>query len=546
MRRSAAGFLTIFLLLASIAVASAALHVSPDGRRLVDQSGEPFLMVGDTAWSLMVQLTLPEADIYLQNRRDKGFNLVLVNLIEHQFASNAPENAYGVPPFSGAAFATPNESYFAHADQVIATAAQYGIVVLLAPVYLGFGCGSEGWCAEVQAASAADMRQWGRFLGARYRSFDNIVWLIGGDTDPSPVQDKLGEVVAGIHEFDTVHLITTHNQPGSMAVTEWPGEGWLKLNNVYTYDSTLYVDTQDAYQTTPTVPFFLVESAYENERNSTWQELRAQSYWTVLSGGIGHIFGNCPIWHFGYSAGWCGLTDWQTQLDNNGSVNMMYFQRLFRSRHWDRLVPDLGHTVMTAGYGTWGQPNYATTATASDGTSIIAYLPDRRPVTVNSTALSGSSVRAWWYDPGEGTATSVGVFPEGPRTYSPPVDGDWVLVLDDAALDWPAPGEPLGTVAAPAADTSTMLGLEPNDPNPFAGSTTLRYALGRDTHVRIAIYNLAGARVRTLVSAEQSAGKHSVTWDGRTDRGTRASAGVYFCRLQTAYGERSRKLVLAE
>jgi hypothetical protein len=138
------------------------------------------------------------------------------------------------------------------------------------------------------------------------------------------------------------------------------------------------------------------------------------------------------------------------------------------------------------------------------------------------------------------------VYPEGPRTYSPPVDGDWVLVLDDAALDWPAPGEPLGTVAAPAADTSTMLGLEPNDPNPFAGSTTLRYALGRDTHVRIAIYNLAGARVRTLVSAEQSAGKHSVTWDGRTDRGTRASAGVYFCRLQTAYGERSRKLVLAE
>ncbi len=64
------------------------------------------------------------------DRHARGFNTVLVNLIEHKFATNPPRNAYDDVPFlTPGDFSTPNESYFAHADYVIAQAEQRGMLV---------------------------------------------------------------------------------------------------------------------------------------------------------------------------------------------------------------------------------------------------------------------------------------------------------------------------------------------------------------------------------------------------------------------------------
>ena len=56
--------------------------MGPDHRHVVDQSGAPFLIHGDTPWSLISGLTKDEAEQYLENRRQKGFNSIIVNLIE--------------------------------------------------------------------------------------------------------------------------------------------------------------------------------------------------------------------------------------------------------------------------------------------------------------------------------------------------------------------------------------------------------------------------------------------------------------------------------
>src|SRR4051812_47558868 len=66
--------------------ASLPLHVVKGRRDLVGANGVPFLMQGDAAWSLIVQLTREQADGYLQDRANRGFNTVLVNLIEHRFS----------------------------------------------------------------------------------------------------------------------------------------------------------------------------------------------------------------------------------------------------------------------------------------------------------------------------------------------------------------------------------------------------------------------------------------------------------------------------
>jgi hypothetical protein len=403
-------------------------------RYLREQNGRPFFWAGDAAWSLLAQVNLADAQSYIDDRHAKGFNVLMVNLIEHKFAKAAPANAQGDEPFTGASFSTPNEAYFAHVDQVIRYAATRGIVVLLAPLYLGYDCADEGWCQEVKRASTSDLRAWGRFLGNRYKADDNIVWLIGGDADPTPVEDKVREVVLGIRENDTRHLMSAHNAPESFAVQPWPSETWLTVNNVYSYANALYQQDLEAYQQSRLMPFFLAESNYEHEHDATTQTLRRQAYWSLLSGAMGHIFGNCPIWHFGSTTDFCSQRDWKSELDSDGSQSMQHLVRLFTARPWETLVPDMQHSSVTDGYGSWGDDDYVAAARADDGATTLAYLPTRRAVTVDLSRTSGSEAIAFWFNPSSGATTNIGKFPTtGSQTFTPPGAGDWVLVLDDAA-----------------------------------------------------------------------------------------------------------------
>jgi len=87
--------------------------------------------------------------------------------------------------------------------------------------------------------------------------------------------------------------------------------------------------------------------------------------------------------------------------------------------------------------------------------------------------------------------------------------------------------------------------LAQNYPNPFNPGTTITYMLPGPAEVQLEILNVLGARVRVLDSGERTAATHTVTWDGRNDRGEAVSSGVYFCRL-VAGGNmiRTRKLLL--
>jgi hypothetical protein len=421
-------------------------NANPGKYYLTDSNNKPFFWLGDAAWSLIAQLSNEDVCYYLDNRKENGFSVLLVSLIEHKFCSGAPADFYKDLPFTGKPFATPNEKYFKHADFVIKAASQQNLMVLLAPLYLGYGCGDEGWCAEVRAATIDDLYSWGKFLGRRYKNYNNIIWCIGGDTDPSPVREKVLAMVRGIREYDTIALFSAHNRPETMAITPWKEETWLTINNVYSYDSLLYPHFKDAYELKPQMPFYLCESAYENEHQSTPSQLRSQAYQALLCGAMGHIFGNCPVWHFGANKSWCNKTDWKRELENAGSLSMYNFQRLFRSREWYDLIPDFDHEVVTAGFGSWGKKDYVTAAVTGDGVSIIAYLPSSRTVSVNLEKLSCEKVLIWWYDPSAGRAIYSGIYRAGgSKEFTPPSEGDWVLIIDNASSPLPEPGRILET-----------------------------------------------------------------------------------------------------
>jgi len=190
------------------------LHVSSDHASLVTDDGKPFLLHGEAAWSLIAQLDASQVNQYLTDRHNRGVNVVLVNLIEHKFALKAPQNATGVAPFRNKNdFTTTNEAYFAFADNVIDLAANLGMAVLLTPSYLGFEGTDEGWYGEMSQMTTAQCSTYGKFLGQRYVSRHNIIWVWGGDRTPQSGERAEGCMLAirdAIHTAQPTALTTGH------------------------------------------------------------------------------------------------------------------------------------------------------------------------------------------------------------------------------------------------------------------------------------------------------------------------------------------------
>ncbi len=69
-------------------------------------------------------------------------------------------------------------------------------------------------------------------------------------------------------------------------------------------------------------------------------------------------------------------------------------------------------------------------------------------------------------------------------------------------------------------------------PNPTAGDASLRFSLSREGHVRLAVYDAGGRKVRELANGAFPAGPHGLTWDGRDADGRTVSNGLYFIRFE--------------
>lgn len=89
------------------------------------------------------------------------------------------------------------------------------------------------------------------------------------------------------------------------------------------------------------------------------------------------------------------------------------------------------------------------------------------------------------------------------------------------------------------------LTLHQNQPNPFNPVTHVPFELSRTDRVDLSILDARGAVVRTLIGGELlREGYHVKTWNGLDDAGRPAASGVYYCRLQSSMGTRTRRMVL--
>jgi len=419
------------------------LKKSSNGRYLVDQTGAPFLVAGESPQALMVNLSENDAELFLSNRRSHAFNTVWINLLCRPGTGGRPDGSMydGILPFAVTNdLVSPNEQYFARCDRMIQLAAKHGILVILDP------CETIDHLKLMITNGVDKCRDFGRYLGRRYRSFDNLLWMSGNDFQSwkNPQHDAVVKAVAlGIQDEDTRHLHTVELDYLVSGSLDDPG--WtpiISVNATYTYYPP-YAQVLKDYNRTNFLPVIMIESDYEFEREATPAILRRQEYWSNLSGAAGQLYGNGFTWPF--KAGW------KDKLDTPGANQMAYVKALFEPLAWYNLVPDQDHKVVTAGYGTFDSTttpgnryvmtsDYVTAARTPDGSLVMAYMPSLRPLTINMVKLS-SPARGRWYDPSRGTYINIGGSPfvnSGTHMFIPPSnnadgDGDWVLLLETMA-----------------------------------------------------------------------------------------------------------------
>jgi hypothetical protein len=415
------------------------LKVSANNRYLVDQNNVPFLMVGDAPQAMIGNLSREDAAFFIADRAKYGINALWVNLLCDSYtACNADGTTYnGIAPFTTPGdLSTPNPKYFDRAAQMIQLVAASGMVVLLDPAETG------GWLGVLESNGVKKAREYGRFLGRRFGSFSNIIWLSGNDFQSW--QDHydnsvVGAVVQGIRDTEPASINTielNYYVSASLDDRKWRSLGGLDA--VYTYRPT-YAKELSEYTRSDFKPTFLVEANYEFEHNGgtdggSLSNLRRQEYWTALSGTAGQIYGS----HYS----WTLNGDWKHHLDTLGIQQLSWMRQFFAARDWYDLVPDRDHQVLVRGYGHFSKTDaipddtYATAAATPDGKLALAYLPDIRTVTIDMAKFEGP-VTAHWFDPATDAYVTIKGSPfqnTGTKEFSPPGsngsgDTDWVLDL---------------------------------------------------------------------------------------------------------------------
>ena len=149
----------------------------------------------------------------------------------------------------------------------------------------------------------------------------------------------------------------------------------------------------------------------------------------------------------------------------------------------------------------------------------------------------------------EATLESEGpLFEVAATLLSPALEGDYVVLDVTLALfgrdGFEVSAESRSGVLRVVNALPQVYALQQNYPNPFNPVTTIAYELPDAARVRLAVYNILGQNVRTLVAAMQNAGYYKMNWDGRNDAGEQVTSGVYIYRLVARDFVQQRKMVL--
>ncbi len=435
------------------------LRISDNGRYFVKEGGPPFLYLGDTEWTLL-QCTRDEVDTYLADRAAKKFTVVQISVagfdaLKKMFVDGDPTR--------------PNEEYFQFLDYVVRKAESLGLYVALVPMW-----SNDYVRPELNVLTNATAFSYGKYLGNRYRD-TSVIWILGGDWFATGFEDIWRQLAAGLTAGDGgIHLKTYHPKSPRSSAMWFHAEKWLDFNMLQTGHTTLnrnYDLVAEDWARVPAKPVVDGEGGYEGIADGLVPELtiephdvRRIAYSAIFAGAAGYTYGGHGVW--GYRNPATGgapspaparksaappvrhgpAPPWKEALQLPAASQMQHLRALIESRPMLTRIPD--QWLIANDY--LGTTERMQACRGSDGSYAFIYTATGRKLKIRQIdgpypKLSGKTIRAWWYDPRTGSATAIGEFEKtGFHDFTPPSSGpgnDWVLVLDDASENFPAPGK---------------------------------------------------------------------------------------------------------
>ena len=435
-----------------------AIQVGANHRYFVKTDGTPFFWLGDTAWGLFNHATPEEVDLYLNDRAGKGFTVIqgVIALWDYNYRRN-PE---GQLPFLNHDLGQINEVFYQNVDAILNKAEARGLYLAILPFW------NKNFPPELRSEeNQRKMKAYHKFLAQRYGK-RNIIWVLGGDASGSlpgivSYTDMMAQgLLEGAQAVGMDKPMITYHPTGRQSSSFWFHERpWLAFNSIqsgHSIQTTSFQLVGDDFARTPVKPTLDLEPGYENIANNLVrnnpnaprikaEDVRRTAYLAVFAGAAGHTYGNGEVYEFwspekGINPpAWAARLPFRESLQLPGSGQMQYLRYLIESRPPLLRQPD---PSILLGEISHRATERASALRASDGTYAFIYTQRGKPLTVRLAKISGTAIKAWWYDPRTGKAQAIERFSKTPqREFTPPVGGeDRVLVLDDASQGFSAPG----------------------------------------------------------------------------------------------------------
>jgi Protein of unknown function (DUF4038)/Putative collagen-binding domain of a collagenase len=417
MRAHLIGILLAAILLASVPPAKPAvsgpIRVSPNGHYFIDRSGQPFFWLGGTAWPLFSDYTEAQAEAYLRNRAAKGFTVIQCALVWVLPAGNdqgigvpdssdEPEpNTFGERPWLDGNPSKPDDAYFQRVDKLVRFANDQGLTLAMLPIW-GY------YVNQTHRVDEQNAREYGLWLGRRYKDAPNIIWVNGGDRVPEGNEAVYRALAEGLREGDGgSHLISYHPCGWHSSSQFFQSEWWLDFNMIQTWTDwpEVYPSIAADRMLSPPKPVVLGEGAYENGPEYplgpiTPLIVRRQAWWVIMAGGF-FTYGQNQMWRMG--------KDWEAAFDTPGAAQVAKMKEIVTGLKWWDAIPD--QTLFASGVSSEQTLNAALRSVKGDWALI--YLSSQCRVFIHLDKILTKNLRATWINPVTRERKDAGSFETG-------------------------------------------------------------------------------------------------------------------------------------
>lgn len=520
------------------------LKVSETKRHLIYGNGDPFFYLGDTAWEMGWKSTREELTEYIEDRKSKGFSVIHIVPLSHQYLSNnGRRNQYGEDFFLNEDFSKLNPRYFDHIDDIVDLANSNGMMIAMVPLW--------GWLNELHRnpdwgdnfINIEQSKLMARYMSARYAA-DNIVWIVGGDDRYNTDERRyFWDSFARIIKEGTGwrQLATVHPRGWSASFDYFdPETDWIDFQM---YQSSHLVSANYIYKTgrrgydlEPIKPVINGEPNYEdifNDLRNPGEEgafrikpiyVREAAYQSILSGAtMGINYGANGIWQWSTerNAGSHYARDHvMDAIHYPGSDQMKVLKDIMTEYEWYKLKPSQEYLSIE------NTEKVVINASTKDYT--ISYLPSNLKTTVTYSFPRNTSITyVKFINPVSGEEVQLAdELNSNSISIMPPDTMDWIFVAG---------------IENKNADVPISIKLYQNYPNPFNPNTVIDYYINERSRVKLEIYDSIGRKVKVLVDEIQQKGFHVAPFNAKD-----LSSGIYFYRLNTENESTIKKMTLVK